>query len=136
MPAYVAASLRRCRGRGLLPLPAHALPYLHISGFRVADSEKALIFGHFLHSATRKGQFGVSRCFDSSLGICVDTVAHLRGRGWTRTSLRIFVQPPTLSLPQPAAGLPASGKNKSDQTPAGRGLVGGGNPPSSRATAA
>src|SRR5712691_1919500 len=56
-------------------LPRFALPYLHISGFRVADSEKALIFGHFLHSATRKGQFGVSRCFDSSLGICVDTVA-------------------------------------------------------------
>jgi itaconate CoA-transferase len=28
--------------------------------------------------------------------------------------------------PQPAAGLPASGKLKSDQTPAGRGLVGGG----------
>src|SRR5712691_6608654 len=63
-----------------LSLPREALPYLHISGFRVADSEKALIFGHFLHSATRKGQFGVSRCFDSSLGICVDTVAAKRGR--------------------------------------------------------
>src|SRR6266852_8055731 len=63
--------------------PPPALPYLHISGFRVADSEKALIFGHFLHSATRKGQFGVSRCFDSSLGICVDTVAQVRGREQT-----------------------------------------------------
>src|SRR6516162_2798588 len=30
------------------------------------------------------------------------------------------------SLPQPAAGLPASGHYKSDQTPASRGLVGGG----------
>src|SRR5713226_7000952 len=43
--------------------------------------ERPLILGHFPHSATRKGQFGVSRCFDSSLGICVDTVAQVRGRG-------------------------------------------------------
>src|SRR5712691_11274361 len=42
--------------------------------------EKPLILGHFPHSATRKGQFGVSRCFDSSLAICVDTVAQARGR--------------------------------------------------------
>src|SRR5712691_3044365 len=42
--------------------------------------EKPLIFGHFPHLATRKGQFGVSRCFDSSLAICVDTVAASRGR--------------------------------------------------------
>src|SRR5262249_25879036 len=34
--------------------------------------------------------------------------------------------PPSPTLPQPAAGLPASGKLKGDQTPAGRGLVGGG----------
>src|SRR6266403_1845155 len=40
--------------------------------------------------------------------------------------------PPSPPLPQPAAGLPASGKFRSDQTPAGRGLVGGGSTPSSR----
>src|SRR5262249_28105923 len=40
---------------------------------------------------------------------------------------RHLASPP---LPQPAAGLPASGKFFSDQTPAGRGLVGGGSRPS------
>src|SRR5262249_51673230 len=38
--------------------------------------------------------------------------------------------PPSPLLPQPAAGLPASGRYKSDQTPASRGLVGGGSRPS------
>src|SRR5437588_5830863 len=40
--------------------------------------------------------------------------------------------PPSLTLPQPAAGLPASGKFETDQTLASRGLVGGGNTPSVR----
>src|SRR3979490_1117709 len=35
-------------------------------------------------------------------------------------------RPPPPTPPQPAAGLPASGKFESDQTPAGRGLVGEG----------
>src|ERR1700687_2573015 len=38
--------------------------------------------------------------------------------------------PPPPPLPQPAAGLPASGNFKRGQTPAGRGLVGGGSTPS------
>src|SRR5262245_10462834 len=38
--------------------------------------------------------------------------------------------PPSPPLPQPAAGLPASGRYKSDQTPASRGLVAGGSRPS------
>src|SRR5258708_12523103 len=37
--------------------------------------------------------------------------------------------PPSPPLPQPAAGLPASDKFKSAQTPAGRGLGGGGTRP-------
>src|SRR5262245_65985955 len=38
----------------------------------------------------------------------------------------LTASPPSPALPQPAAGLPASGKLKSDQTPASRGLVGEG----------
>jgi very-short-patch-repair endonuclease len=37
--------------------------------------------------------------------------------------------PPSLTLPQPAAGLPASGNFIRDRTPAGRGSVGGGDRP-------
>src|SRR5262249_26992923 len=37
----------------------------------------------------------------------------------------LTASPPSPALPQPAAGLPASGQYKSDQTPASRGLVGG-----------
>ncbi len=59
------------------------------------------------------------------------------GLGWgSRDSFAggaIIISPhhPLPTLPQPAAGLPASGKFFRDQTPAGRGLVGGGSRPSS-----
>ncbi len=39
--------------------------------------------------------------------------------------IRVRKLTPSPTLPQPAAGLPASGNLKSDQTPAGRGLGGG-----------
>src|SRR5262245_20936640 len=43
---------------------------------------------------------------------------------------RFTAPPPFPPLPQPAAGLPASGKSRSAQTPASRGLSGGGSRPS------
>src|SRR5262249_2397330 len=42
----------------------------------------------------------------------------------------VAAPPPPPPLPQPAAGLPASGRSKSAQTPPGRGLGGGGSRPS------
>src|SRR5262245_7318534 len=52
-----------------------------------------------------------------------------RSWGWGSTSEETVVRHRTTPLPspppQPAAGLPASGKSLSDQTPASRGLVGG-----------
>src|SRR5229473_4237971 len=83
--------LRARRGRleGLPPRLRYRIYTSHDSESQT--QEKPLIFGHFPHSATRKGQFGVSRCFDSSLAICVDTVARRRGDGGGGEPARVFV---------------------------------------------
>jgi len=58
-----------------------------------------------------------------------------RGWGWGSQLAALALPtepPPSPALPQPAAGLPASGNIKDDRTPAGRGSVGGGSTPRSR----
>ena len=56
--------------------------------------------------------------------------ARALAKRWAKIASANLAPPPSLTLPRPAAGSPASGKFTSDQTPAGRGLVGGGNTPS------
>src|SRR6516165_12078412 len=55
----------------------------------------------------------------------------MRQDSWRGHTTKFVLVTPSPTLPQPAAGLPAPGKIKSDQTPAGRGLVGGGSRPNS-----
>src|SRR5882724_7040030 len=76
-----------------------------------------------MHSGATDSVYSPPPCGEG-LGV---GVAQLIEGGATVISLR---HPPPHPSPTPAAGLPASGKSRSDQTPAGRGLIGGGSRPS------